>query len=54
MTVEEFYQWCKDRDIQEFKIYVDQISVNGCFTGYDELTEKKIDIGYGERIISLG
>ena len=54
MTVQEFYDYCKDKNITDYTIFVDEISVNGCFIGYDELTPKKIDIGYGERMISLG
>lgn len=54
MTVEEFYQYCKEKHIEDFRLFVDQISVNGCFIGYEELTPDKIDIGYGEKIISLG
>ena len=54
MTVEEFYEYCKKNNVTDFKIFVDQISVNGCFIGYNELDEGKIDIGYGEKMISLG
>ena len=54
MTVEEFYQYCIKRGVENFAIYVDEISVNGCFIGYKELTNEKIDIGYGENMISLG
>lgn len=54
MTVEEFYQYCKENGVEKYSLFVDQISVNGCFIGYAELTPDKIDIGYGERIISIG
>ena len=54
MTVKEFYEYCVEKHIENFEVYVDQISVNGCFIGYDKLTNEKIDIGYGEKIISLG
>ena len=54
MTVKEFYEYCVEKHIEDFEVYVDQISVNGCFIGYDKLTNEKIDIGYGEKIISLG
>ena len=52
MTVEEFYQYCKERHIEDFRLFVDQISVNGCFIGYEELTPDKIDIGYSEKEIA--
>lgn len=54
MTVEEFYQYCKDCGVENYKLFVDQISVNGCFIGYAEITPDKIDIGYGEKIVSVG
>ena len=54
MTVQEFYDYCKDNGITNFKIFVDQISVNGCFIGYTELSPELIDIGYSERMISIG
>lgn len=54
MTVEEFYQYCKEKHIEDFRLFVDQISLSGCFVGYAELEPDKIDIGYGEKIISLG
>ncbi len=54
MTVEEFYDWCSKQNLYDFKIYVDEISVNGCFIGYKELQPDRIDISYSEKIISLG
>ena len=54
MTVKEFFNYCVANDIEDFKIFVDVISMNGCFVGYKELTYKDIDIGYGGKIISLG
>ena len=54
MTVKEFYEYCVKHNVEDFRIFVDHISVNGCFVGYEELTTKKIDIGYGEQMISLG
>lgn len=54
MTVEEFYEFCEDNHITDYKIFVDQISLARCFTGYKELTEKEIDISYSERMISIG
>lgn len=54
MTVKEFYEYCVENHIEDYKIFVDEISVNGCFVGYNELTDKMIDIGYGEKMISLG
>ena len=54
MTVKEFYEYCVEHNIEDFRILVDHISGNGCFIGYEELTPKEINIGYGERMISLG
>lgn len=54
MTVEEFYRYCKDHGVENYKLYVDQISVNGCFIGYAEITPDMIDIGYSEKIVSVG
>lgn len=54
MTIKELYELCKEEEALDFKIQVAQISVNGCFTGYQELDEDMIDIGYGEQIVSLG
>ena len=54
MTVEEFYQYCKNNHIEDYKLFVDQISVNGCFIGYAELTPDKINIGHGEKMVSIG
>ena len=54
MTVEEFYQYCKENGVENYTLYVDQISVNGCFIGYTEITPDNIDIGYGEKIVSVG
>ena len=54
MTVEEFYDWCSKQNLYNFKIYVDEISVNGCFVGYKELQSDMIDISYSEKMISLG
>lgn len=53
MTVQDFYEFCKDNHITNYKIFADQISLAGCFTGYKELTEKEIDISYGEQIIYI-
>lgn len=54
MTVKEFYEFCEDNHITDYKIFVDQISINGCFIGYEELTPEKINISYSERMISIG
>lgn len=51
MTVEQFYIWCKEKNILDFKLISDQISINGCFVGYEEVEPDKIDIGYGERTV---
>ena len=53
MTVEEFYNFCKEHGITDFKIFVDDISINGCFIGYEELVPEKINIEYGEKMISF-
>ena len=54
MTVREFYDYCVDNGIEDFEVFVDQISVNGCFVGYTKLSPELIDIGYSERMVSLG
>ena len=51
MTIQDFYEFCEDNHITDYKIFVDQISLAGCFIGYKELTAKEIDISYGEQII---
>ena len=51
MTVEEFYQWCKDRNITDFKLVSDEISINCCFIGYEEVTPERTDIGHSERMV---
>lgn len=53
MTVKEFYEFCEDNHITGYKIFVDQISLAGCFTGYKELTEKEIYISSSEQIIYI-
>ena len=53
MTVQEFYEFCEDSHITDYKIFVDQISLAGCFTGYKELTEKEIDISSDEQAIYI-
>lgn len=53
MTVKELYEYCKERGVTDFEIYINEISVNGCFVGYEKLTPDKIDIGYGERMITF-
>ena len=53
MTVQEFYDYCKERKITDFEIYINEISINGSFIGYEKLTQDEIDIGYAEKMISL-
>lgn len=53
MTVQDFYEFCKNNNITNYKIFVDQISLAGCFTGYKELTKKEIYISSGEQIIYI-
>lgn len=53
MTIQEFYEFCEDNHITNYKIFVDQISLAGCFTGYKELTTKEIDISHKEQIIYI-
>lgn len=53
MTVRELYNFCSARGITEYKIYIDEISVNGCFVGYKEMNRDDIDIVYEEKMISF-
>lgn len=53
MTVEEFYRYCQEHDITNYRIFIDKISLAGCFIGYEELTEKDINVGYGEKMITF-
>lgn len=53
MTVEEFYQWCKEREAQDFSLMSDKISVNGCFIGYEEVTPERTDISYSEQTVCV-
>lgn len=51
MTVEEFYQWCKAANVTDFYLVSDEISINGCFIGYEEVTPERTDISYGEQTV---
>ena len=51
MTVRELYNFCSARGITDYKIYIDEISMSGCFVGYKEMNRD--DIEYGEKIISF-
>ena len=53
MTVRELYNFCSARGITDYKIYIDEISVNGCFIGYKEMNRDDIDIVYKEKMISF-
>jgi len=53
MTVRELYNFCSARGITDYKIYIDEISVNGCFVGYKEMNRDDIDIAYEEKMISF-
>lgn len=53
MTVRELYNFCSARGITDYKIYIDEISINGCFVGYKEMNRDDIDIGYEEKMISF-
>ena len=53
MTVREFYNFCSTRGITDYKIYIDEISMSGCFVGYKEMNRDEINIGYGEKMISF-
>lgn len=46
MTVEEFYQFCKEHGITDYKILMDEISINGCFIGFKKVFENNIAFGY--------
>ena len=54
MTVQDFYEFCEDNHITDYKIFVDLHSIAVCFIGYEELTPEKIDISYSEQMISIG
>lgn len=51
MTVEEFYQWCKEQELTDYNMMSDEISVNGCFIGYTEVTPERTDIDHSERMV---
>lgn len=51
MTVEEFYQWCKEREAQDFSLMSDKISVNGCFIGFTEVTPERTNIDHSKRMV---
>ena len=53
MTVREFYNFCSARGITDYKIYIDEISKNGCFVGYEEMNRDKIHVEYEEKTISF-
>lgn len=53
MTVKEFYNFCSVRGITDYKIYIDEISMSGCYVGYKEMNRDEIDIGHGEKMISF-
>ena len=53
MTVQELYDYCKERGVTDFEIFINEISVNGCFIGYEKLTPDEIDIGYAEKMITF-
>ena len=53
MTVRELYNFCSARGITDYKIYIDEISMSGCFVGYKEMNRDDIDIVYKEKMISF-
>ena len=53
MTVRELYNFCSARGITDYKIYIDEISMSGCFVGYKEMNRDDIDLEYGEKMISF-
>ena len=48
MTVEEFYQFCKEHDIADHAIMIDDISKSGCFIGFKKLSKDAICFGYDD------
>lgn len=53
MTVQELYDYLKELGVTDFEIFINEISVNGCFIGYEKLTPDEIDIGYAEKMITF-
>lgn len=53
MTVRELYNFCSARGITDYKIYIDEISMSGCFVGYKEMNRDEINIGHKEKMISF-
>lgn len=53
MTIRELYNFCSARGITDYKIYIDKISINGCFVGYKEMNRDEINIEHEEKIISF-
>ncbi len=53
MTVEEFYKWCKEHNVENFQVFITDYD-GGKIAGYHGVNKNDIDIGYGEKMISLG
>lgn len=52
MTVEEFYNYCKQNNITDFQIFITDYD-GGKIAGYHGMRKDDIDIGYGEKMISI-
>ena len=52
MTVEEFYNYCKKENITDFQIFITDYD-RGRIAGYHGMKKDDIDIGYGEKMISI-